>query len=119
MRRFLAVLTAAALVIGVAVPLLAQAKAVSGEVIHIQCHLKRGEKGSGEAHASCAMTCAKKGEVMGILASDGVYAITGDFTANNNEKLLEYVAKKVSAKGEVTEKDGQKTIKVASIEAQK
>ena len=63
-------------------------------------------------HESCAVSCAKRGSPMGILASDGVYLIAGDYTKENNKRLIEYVAKKVEAKGEVTEKDGKKTIAV-------
>ena len=49
------------------------------------------------------------------MTADGVYTITGDYTADNNKKLLDFVAKNVEATGEVGEKDGVKTIDVASL----
>ena len=47
--------------------------------------------------------------------ADALYTITGDYTANKNAKLLDFVARKVIATGEVTEKDGVKSINVKSI----
>ena len=73
------------------------------------------EAGKGAAHASCAMVCAKKGQPVGILTADAIYTVTGDYAANNNAKLLDFVAKNVIVTGEVTEKDGQKMINVKSI----
>jgi hypothetical protein len=104
-----------ALVFSLTAPGFADSKTVTGEVVDVQCQMKKGAGGVGEAHAGCATSCAKKGAALGILAADGVYAITGDYTAENNKKLIEFVAKKVSATGEVSEADGKKTINVASM----
>ena len=60
---------------------------VTGEVIDQPCYDKGGSK--GEAHKACALSCAKRGNQMAIL-EDGkntVYSITGDYSANKNEKL--------------------------------
>lgn len=46
--------------------------------------------------------------------ADALYAITGDYTANKNAKLLDFAFRKVIATGEVTEKAGVKSIKLAS-----
>ncbi|MBI2834883.1 MAG: hypothetical protein HYX76_10715 [Acidobacteria bacterium] len=119
MRRIVPMFACAVLVIGFVTPALAEVQAVKGEVIDVQCNMKQGADGAGEDHASCAMRCAKRGATLGILTDAGVYTIAGEYTANNNEKLLDYVAKKVEAKGEVVEKDGKKTMTVASIELQK
>lgn len=116
MRKILATLAAVALVVGTS-SLFAAEQTVKGEVIDVQCHVKRGDKGHGADHANCATSCAKKGAPLAILASDGVYEIAGDYAKDNNAKLIEYVAKTVEAKGEVTEKDGKKTIAVTSIKA--
>jgi hypothetical protein len=118
MKRVFSALTAALFVITAATPLLADTKTIRGEVVDVQCHAKKAEN-AGEAHESCAMSCAKRGAKMGILTDDGVYTITGDYTADKNKKLLEFVAKTVVATGEISETDGQKTIDVASIESQK
>ncbi|MGH9196748.1 MAG: hypothetical protein ACRD1T_13520 [Acidimicrobiia bacterium] len=105
--------------VGVAVGSVHDITTVTGEVIDIQCHTKQGEKGIGEAHSECALSCAKKGAALGIKAADAVYTITGDKTKDKNKQLVPFVAKRVVAKGEVTEKDGQKMINVSSIELAK
>jgi hypothetical protein len=119
MRKFLAVFALVTLVAGVSAPLLAaDDTTVKGEVIDLQCHAKQGEKATGESHADCAMSCAKKGAPLAILTSDGtVYTITGDYSKDKNKKLIPFVAKQVEAKGEVTEKDGKKEINVTSMTA--
>ena len=88
---------------------------IKGEVIDQPCY--EGKNGArGEAHKGCAMACAKRGNQMAIVdESNNVYSITGDYSANKNEKLIPFVAEMVEAKGVVTEKDGKKTIEVSSI----
>ena len=117
MRRVLTVVAAASFVAVLAAPLVADTKTVKGEVVDVQCYTKKAEN-RGADHENCALSCAKRGAKMGILTEDGVYVIDGEYTAENNKKLLPYVAKNVTASGEVTEKDGQKTIRVASMEKQ-
>ncbi len=114
MRKVLASLAAVAMVAALGVSLRAESKTVKGEVIDIKCQTKKAEN-VGSAHADCALSCAKRGATMGIMTPDGVYTITGDYTADNNKKLLDFVAKNVEATGEVGEKDGAKTINVASL----
>jgi hypothetical protein len=116
MKRVVSALTGALFVAAMVAPLVADVKTVKGEVVDVQCQAKKAEN-HGADHEGCAKKCAEKGAKMGILTDDGVYTITGDYAAENNKKLMEFVAKKVEATGEVTEKDGQKTIKVASMKA--
>lgn len=116
MRKVFGSLMVGAFVLAVVSPVWTASKTVTGEVVHQGCYLKRGaEKGSGPAHADCALACAKKGLPLAIVAEDGLYVITGDYTKDNNAKLLEFVAKKVEATGEVTEQDGTKRIAVTAI----
>lgn len=96
-------------------PMATQVPSVRGEVVELACHLEKGAGGRGEAHAACAMACARKGNPMAILADDAVYIVEGDFAANGNAKLLDFVAKRVEAKGQVTEKDGRQVINVTSM----
>jgi hypothetical protein len=117
MRKMIAVFAAAAFV--AAAPLMAAEKTVKGEVVDVACQLKKAPGGQGDAHKGCADACAKKGAKMGILAEDAVYEIQGDYSANSNAKLLEFVATQVEATGEVTEKDGKKIITVSSMKAAK
>jgi hypothetical protein len=114
-------LTAAALLAAaLAVPVFAApTTTIKGEVVDLECSLSKGAEGKGEAHAACAMSCAKDGQAMGILTADEVYLIEGDYTANKNAKLLDFVAKKVEAKGSVTERDGKKIINIAAMMVQK
>ena len=116
MRRIFALIAGAALVAAVAAPLVAQTT-VKGEVVDVQCAVKKAPGGKGAEHAGCALACAKKGAAVGVMTADAIYTITGDYTANNNAKLLDFVAKQVEVTGTVTEKDGQKMIAVTSIKA--
>jgi hypothetical protein len=117
MRSVISMVAGAAFVAALVMPVLASDMTVKGEVVDIACATDHGRKdgGKGDAHASCAMVCAKKGQPVGILTADAIYKVTGDYAANNNAKLLDFVAKKVLVTGEVTEKDGVKTINVKSI----
>lgn len=116
MRKICSFVAAGAFVLSLGLPALAQnTTTITGEVVDVACALKKGEGGKGEAHAKCAMACAKKGQQVGIMTDDAVYNVVGDYAANNNAKLLDFVAKRVTVTGTVAEKDGQKTITIASI----
>ena len=114
MRKILAFVAAAA-ILGGASPVSAQQTTITGEVVDVACRVNKAPAGQGEAHKGCATACARRGSTMGILADDAVYEIAGQYAANNNEKLLEFVAAEVEATGEVTEKDGKKIITVSSM----
>jgi molybdopterin-guanine dinucleotide biosynthesis protein A len=107
---------AAAIVIGVpAWNGAASEVTIQGELVEIACAASRGAEGKGQAHAACALTCAKRGEPVGVLTSDAVYEVAGDFTANDNARLLDFLAKQVSVTGELTERDGKKLLNVRTI----
>jgi hypothetical protein len=91
---------------------------LTGEVIDLQCEMKDpGNRGS--SHADCALSCAKRGARLGLLTDDAVYTITGEYTRENNRRLIEFVARTVRASGEVTERDGQKLLDLNAIEIAK
>ena len=90
------VLIAAALSAPIATAAL-QTRTVTGEVVDMECSLSRGASGRGEAHGACAMDCARRGNQLAILTDDAVYVIRGDYTANNNAKLLDFVGRRVDA----------------------
>ena len=105
-----------ALLVGaLAMPADADVTTVTGEVVDLECSLGKGDGGRGEAHAACAMTCARRGNQMAILTADAVYLVDGDYTASRNAKLLDFVGRKVDAKGSVSERDGTQRITVASM----
>jgi len=119
MKKLFACATFAGFAMAMTIPMLASGeKTVTGQVIDVQCTLK-DKANAGPDHLSCAIACAKRGQPVGILAEDGIYTITGQYAANNNAKLIEYLAKKVEVTGTVGEKDGQKTIDVSSIKITK
>ena len=115
MRNVISMVAGAAFVAALAMPAFAADMTVKGEVVDIACATGKKEAGTGDAHAACAMTCAKSGQPVGLLTADAIYTVTGDYAANKNAKLLDFVAKKVIMTGEVTEKDGVKSITVKSI----
>jgi hypothetical protein len=115
-RTILAAALAAAL--AWAAPLVAAPSTLKGEVVDVQCALKDA-KNTGADHTDCALSCARRGATMGILTVDGVYTITGDYTRENNKRLLEFVAQQVEATGEVIEKDGKRLIDVSDISISK
>ncbi|MGE0816426.1 MAG: hypothetical protein AB7O93_24010 [Vicinamibacterales bacterium] len=101
--------------IAAAGPAAAAITTVRGEVVSVECALTKGEAGRGEAHGPCAMDCARRGDPMAILADDGLYLIVGDYAAHANARLLDFVAKRVEAKGTIAVEDGRKTINVAAM----
>jgi hypothetical protein len=116
MRKLIAFVASAAFVAAMVTPLIAQTK-LTGEVVDVACATKKAPGGKGADHAGCATACAKKGLPAGIMTADAIYTITGDYAANSNAKLIEFVAKRVEVTGTVTEKDGQKMIAISSIKA--
>ena len=115
MRKLISIVAGAAFAAALAMPVFAADMTVKGEVVDVACSTKKGDGGKGEGHAGCAMACAKKGLPVGILTADAIYTVVGDYAANSNAKLLDFVARKVVVTGEVTEKDGVKSINVKSI----
>jgi hypothetical protein len=115
MRNVISALAGAAFVIALAAPAFAADMTIKGEVVDVACSVSKKDAGKGASHASCAMSCAKSGQPVGILTADAIYTVAGDYAANKNAKLLDFVAKNVIVTGEVTEKDGQKMINVKSI----
>ena len=129
MRNVISLVAGAAFAVALAMPVFAGAPTmrtlhrgvaaadmtVKGEVVDVACSVSKKEAGKGAGHANCAMVCAKKGQPVGILTSDALYTVIGDYTSNNNAKLLDFVSRNVVATGEVTEKDGVKSINVKSI----
>ena len=115
MRNLVSMFAAAAFVVSMVMPMHGADMTIKGEVVDVACSMDKKDAGKGAGHASCALSCAKSGQPVGILTADAVYTVTGDYAANKNAKLLDFVAKNVIVTGEVTEKDGQKVINVKSI----
>jgi hypothetical protein len=114
MRLMIATMVLAA---GTLMPAAARAAdTVRGELVTIMCVAKNGAKGQGEAHADCAIDCAKKGYPLAILTADGtMYKVAGPLAADNNEKLQPLLAATVVATGRISGEGADRTIDAESI----
>jgi len=115
MHNVISLVAGAALVVALALPALAADMTIKGDIVDVACATGTKHAGKGDDHIACAVAGAKRGDAIGVKTADALYTITGDYTANKNAKLLDFVARKVIATGEVTEKDGVKSINVKSI----
>ncbi len=94
----------------------AETRTITGTLVDVMCNTKQGtEKATGAAHADCAAACAKKGSPLAVANAEGIFEVTGAWTENKNEKLIEFAGKKVKATGDLTEKDGKKVLALSSI----
>lgn len=126
MRKFYAILAAVAILLAFSSPAVfaqeakkdAKETTISGKLIDGACFAKQGkEKAVADAHNACNVKCAKAGQPLAIFtAKDEIFTVTGDYTKDNNAKLIDFVSKQVEAKGHVmTDKDGKKELHLMSI----
>jgi len=97
------------------------AQTITGQVVCLVCYA-RNQANTGADHDSgrmCAQACVKwEGNPAGIVAGDGkVYQLAGAVVANNNAKVLPYIARKATVAGDVYEKDGMTMIRADDIRA--
>ena len=76
MRKILAIVAGAAFIAAISAPIFAADMTVKGEVVDVACSTGKGDGGKGDAHAGCAMSCAKRGQPVGILTADAIYVVT-------------------------------------------
>ena len=119
MRNVLLSSLALLITVAVAAPIRAEVTIVKGEIVDLACSMSKGDAGKGDSHAACAMTCARDGDPMALLTDDAVYVIEGSYAAEKNAKLLDFVARKVEAKGTISERDGRKFLNIAAMMVQK
>jgi hypothetical protein len=121
-RKLCATLTVVVFVLALGVVAFSAAQTISGQLIDQTCY-KMNKSNTGVDHkmpsgdeANCAATCAKMGQPVALLTSDGkVYTVTGDLAANNNAKLVPHLSHKVELTGDVTEKGGTMTIAATNL----
>jgi hypothetical protein len=119
MRRMFSALIASAFVAVIAAPVFAADATLTGELVDRACYLK-DKKNMGADHKDCGTTCAKKGQPVALVTSDGkLYTITGDLAADNNAKLVPHISHTVEVTGEVTEADGKASIAAKDIKMAK
>ena len=93
---------------------------VKGYVLDSACAFTKGL--SKPISKECAISCAKAGSQLVILADDGtIYWPIADTTPSSgqNPKLLPFAGDKVTASGKVYERGSSKAIVIEKIEAQK
>jgi hypothetical protein len=121
-RKLVAGLTVAVFVLALGAVAFAATQTLSGQLIDQICY-KMNKSNTGVDHkmpsgdeANCAATCAKMGQPVALLTSDGkVYTVTGDLAANNNAKLVPHLSHKVELTGDVTEKGGTLMIAATNL----
>lgn len=92
---------------------------VKGYVLDSACAFTKGL--SKPISKQCAISCAKRGSPLVILANDGsIYWPITDTTPSSgqNSKLLPLAGDKVTATGKIYERGGSKAIVIEKIEAQ-
>jgi hypothetical protein len=87
---------------------------LTGEVVDTGCYLGSAEKGA--KHQQCAALCIQKGMPMGLLTSAGdLYLLVPPHSnAEAYKKLKEMAAQNVEVTGTIMERNGMKSIEVAS-----
>jgi hypothetical protein len=92
---------------------------VVGEVIDPVCYIRHDSKGM--EHKKCAEYCAKLGITLAILneKDDEVLLAFPEGHTDPNEKLVDYIARRVKVTGIIHERGGLKGIEVVSIEPAK
>ena len=122
MRKACVGLAVTVFVLALSTMAFAATQTISGQLIDQMCY-KLNKSNTGVDHkmpdgdtAACATSCAKMGQPVALLTSDGkVYTVTGDLAANNNAKLVPHLSHKVELTGDVTEKGGTMTIAATNL----
>ncbi len=119
------ILTSAAALAFFALPLSAQAMqrpageevTITGQVIDTYCNTVMGV--AGATHKACAEVCAKSGEALAILSSDGtIYLPVSAKPADpQNARLLPFAESRVKVTGTHRENHGLHTIEIKTIAA--
>jgi hypothetical protein len=88
---------------------------LTGEVLDMACYISHG--GKGETHKPCAAKCAKLGQPVGLLSTDGkLYLLVADHADGAPyEKARGLAGEQVAMKGEVAERDGVTALTVHDV----
>jgi hypothetical protein len=90
---------------------------ITGTVIDVYCYSAMGAQGAG--HKQCALACARSGEPLAILSSDGtIYMPVSDKPSDpQNSRLEAFAEGKVKVTGTHRHVNGLHTIRIETIEA--
>jgi hypothetical protein len=124
MRKWIAVLLGTSLLVALALgwsltAAFAQEATVTGRVVCLVCYA-RNKANTGHDHDegyACARACVRwEGNPAALLTADGkVYQFGGGVTANNNEKISEFLAETVRVRGRVYERAGMTMIDTGDV----
>jgi len=122
MRKMYGPVAAAAFVLVLGASLFAATETITGKLIDQACYnhdktaTGNDHKMGGKDVAGCAAMCAKKGEPVALLTSDGkVYTVKGGLAADNNAKLVAHMGHTVSITGDVTSTNGAMSITATEL----
>jgi hypothetical protein len=113
MQKLLTGAIGLALFVAMSAPVLAKTETIKGQIVDAACY-KMDKANTGVDHKmpkgdakECAIQCAKNGNQMAILTSDGkLYELSGGLAANKNEKLVAHVGHTVEVTGDVMDHGG-------------
>ena len=121
MQRLFTSITALVL-LAAAAPAFAKTESLTGKVIDMTCYMKDKANNAGMDHKmpadtkDCAAACAKNGQPLALLTSDGkVYEIAGGLAENNNAKLIPHLTHTVTVTGDTMESGGKMMIHAADV----
>lgn len=114
MREFATILMSTIFLVAFTTPKFAAPETLVGKLIDLACYAQN-KANTENAHKNkgqiCAQACAREGFEVGLLTDTGkIYRVSGGVTANNNARLVPYMAHSVMITGEIAEKDGTMTI---------
>ena len=117
MRSLLVGVAATAFLVALSAPAWAKTETVKGQIVDQSCY-KMDKANTGKDHKmphgdtkDCAVACAKQGQPLALLTSDGkVYEIAGGLAADKNAKLIPHVSHTVEITGDVMDHDGKMMI---------
>lgn len=95
-------------------PAKAKQATLVGEIVDTGCYLGHAER--GPKHKQCAQLCIQKGMPMGLLTASGeLYLVVPPHSKTDAyKKLQDWAAETVEVTGTVMERNGMKSIEVAS-----
>lgn len=122
MRKCFASVIAAAFVVAMGTLAFAKTETITGKVVDENCYMKDKANNAGIDHKmpadtkDCAIACAKKGQPLALLTSDGkVYELAGALAENNNAKLIPHITHTVEITGDTMEMSGKMMIHAADL----
>jgi hypothetical protein len=122
MKKLTALLSTGAMLLAFALPVAAATETITGTLIDKSCYdhdktaTGNDHKMGGKDVTACAAACAKKGQPVALLTTDGkLYTVKGGLAADNNAKLVAHMGHTVSITGDVMGTGGDATITAADL----